>query len=234
MIEFQILMSGTMALKQEKSIIWDWNGTLLNDLDLCIESINVLLGKRNLPLLDRQSYKEVFSFPVKNYYRAIGFDFEKEDFSVPAHEFIDLYNRRVQRCALQPSTGEVLTFFRENGFRQFVLSAMKQDMLEKTLRDKNIFHFFEAVAGLSDHYANSKIERGKQMLLQFNIEKHGAFMIGDTIHDAEVASELGIKCLLIPDGHQSAGRLEKTGAIIVPTLRDLIFFNFDRFFETST
>ncbi len=63
-----------------RSIIWDWNGTLLNDLDLCISAINVLLGKRELPLLNRQTYKAVFSFPVKDYYKAVGFRFFQRKF----------------------------------------------------------------------------------------------------------------------------------------------------------
>jgi phosphoglycolate phosphatase len=152
------------------TIIWDWNGTLLNDLDLCIACINTLLKKRELPLLDRASYKEVFSFPVKDYYKAIGFNFSKEDFAIPAREFIDLYDIRVENCSLHSSTEEVLRHFKGKGFRQFVLSAMKQSMLEKTLKHNGIFSYFKAVAGLSDHYAVSKIDRGRQLLDDFNIE----------------------------------------------------------------
>ena len=81
-----------MKLKDYKNIIWDWNGTLLNDLDFCIATINSLLGKRKLPLLDRNSYKANFTFPVKDYYAAIGFDFKKEAFEIPAREFIDKYD----------------------------------------------------------------------------------------------------------------------------------------------
>ena len=63
-----------------ETIIWDWNGTLLNDLRLCVKTINSLLEKRSLPVLTTSSYKEVFSFPVKDYYEKVGFDFSKEDF----------------------------------------------------------------------------------------------------------------------------------------------------------
>lgn len=205
-----------------RTIIWDWNGTLLNDLDLCIATINSLLKKRKLPLLDHVSYKEVFSFPVKDYYQAIGFDFSKEDFAIPAREYIDLYDNQVENCPLHASAEEVLSYFNEKGFRQFVLSAMKQPMLEKTLKHNGIFSFFEAVAGLNDHYAVSKIERGKELLEEFNIEKENALMIGDTNHDFEVADELGINCILIADGHQSENRLKKTGAVVVPSLKELI------------
>ena len=204
------------------SIIWDWNGTLLNDLDFCISTINVLLKKRKLPLLNHTTYKAVFSFPVKDYYEAVGFDFSKEDFAIPAKEFIDLYNNEVEMCSLHPSAEKVLSHFRSKVIRQFVLSAMKQDMLVKTLKHNGIFSFFEGVAGLNDHYAVSKIERGNQLIDEFNIQKKDTWMIGDTIHDFEVAEELGIKCILIADGHQSAERLNKTGVPVILEISQLI------------
>ena len=203
------------------TIIWDWNGTLLNDLGLCIDSINALLKKRSLKLLDHSSYKEVFSFPVKNYYEIIGFDFTKEDFEIPAKEFIDLYDSSVKNCPLHFSAVEILEFFRQKKYPQFVLSAMKQPMLEKTLKHNGIFPFFEGVAGLSDHYAVSKVERGKELLNEFNIDVQNTWMIGDTDHDFEVARELGIRCILVADGHQSEERLKETGAEVVSSLSEL-------------
>ena len=204
------------------SIIWDWNGTLLNDLDVCISSINVLLKKRNLPLIIKAVYKEVFSFPVMDYYKAIGFDFSKEDFSIPAHQFIELYEEQVKNCLLHKAATRVLQFFKEKGIRQFVLSAMHQNMLEQTLNQNGIFNYFDGIAGLNDHYAVSKIDRGRQLIEEFQIEKNNTRIIGDTIHDYEVANELGIECILVADGHQSEKRLKTTGATVVSTLGKLI------------
>jgi len=208
------------------SVIWDWNGTLLNDINLCISSINQLLADRDIPQINKETYKEVFSFPVKEYYKNIGFDFEKEDFSIPAHQFIDLYTRNFGSCPLQNSAVEVLSFLREKGVRQFVLSAMEHEMLEKTLEMKGITGFFEGVAGLHDHYAVSKIEQGKQLISDFKIDIKKTWLIGDTIHDFEVATQLGVKCILIADGHQSVERLLQTGGIVVSDLSQLISRNF--------
>lgn len=205
-----------------QSIIWDWNGTLLNDIELCVSSINSLLEKRNLQKLDSKVYKEVFSFPVKDYYEAIGFDFSREDFAVPAQEFIDLYNAGVSKCRLHEEAFSVLNYFKSAGKRQFVLSAMKQDMLITTLKHQNIFSYFEGIFGLDDHYAVSKIDRGKQMISRLEIRKDSAVIIGDTIHDYEVAQELGIACILITNGHQSEERLKTTGVPVVASLKELL------------
>jgi phosphoglycolate phosphatase len=205
-----------------RSIIWDWNGTLLNDLDFCISTINKLLKKRDLPLVTDQSYKAVFSFPIKDYYKAIGFDFNKEDFVIPAREFIDLYNHGVNNCTLHDAAIEVLSYFKQKGIRQFVLSAMQQEMLTETLKHQGIFDYFEGVAGLKDHYAVSKIERGEELISQFNIKKENATILGDTIHDFEVAMQLDIDCILIADGHQSEERLKSTGTQVIPSLKRIM------------
>lgn len=204
------------------SIIWDWNGTLLNDLDLCITSINTLLEKRKLNVLTHNTYKEVFSFPVKDYYSAIGFDFSKEDFAVPAREFIDLYNAGVPNCSLHTNAKKVLDHIKSKGHKQFVLSAMQEDMLEKTLKHQDIYTYFDGVAGLNHHYATSKIERGEELIAGHDIDKGKTTMIGDTIHDFEVAEELGIHCVLIANGHQSDERLKSTGAPVLNGLDQLL------------
>ena len=90
------------------TVIWDWNGTLLDDLHLSLRIINLLLKRRSLPELSRDRYREVFTFPVKDYYREIGFDFDREPFEIPAREYIDIYNRDVSTCGLQTGATDAL------------------------------------------------------------------------------------------------------------------------------
>ena len=72
-------------------IIWDWNGTLLDDRWLCVDAINKSLLLRNLPVIDENRYLEIFCFPVEKYYLKLGFDFEKEPFTISGSEFIKNY-----------------------------------------------------------------------------------------------------------------------------------------------
>lgn len=203
-------------------IIWDWNGTLLNDTELCVRTMNELLLKRNLPQLTVAKYKDVFSFPVKDYYRKIGFDFAAEPFEIPALEFIDLYNSRVNSCKLHENSITVLKHFQSIGIRQFILSAMKQDALDQCLEQQHISHFFEHVSGLDNHYAASKLENGQVLISELNLKPEELVLIGDTIHDFEVASELGCQCVLITNGHQSRQILKTTGVQVIDSISQLI------------
>ena len=210
-------------ISQIRGIIWDWNGTLLNDTILAVESMNSMLTKRGLPELSIGQYKKVFTFPVKDYYQIIGFDFDKEPFEIPALEFIDQYNQMVWDCSLHENAKEVLTHFKNCGMDQYILSAMKQEMLDKCLEYYSISHFFEQVSGLDDHYANSKLDAGRVMLKSLDVEPGELLLIGDTIHDFEVASKLGCSCILVSNGHQSYERLKSTGAQVIEDLAQLCF-----------
>jgi phosphoglycolate phosphatase len=203
-------------------IIWDWNGTLLDDTQLCVQTMNELLGKRDLPLLTAIRYKNVFSFPVKEYYRKIGFDFEVEPFEIPALEFINRYNQQMNQCSLHMDSLKLLNHFHSLGIRQFVLSAMKQDALDECLHHHQISHFFDHVSGLDNHYAVSKVENGHQLISTWKLKAHEMVLIGDTVHDYEVATGLGCRCILISNGHQSKDVLQHTGALVLDELNQLL------------
>ena len=96
-----------------KTVIWDWNGTLLDDLDLSLNSVNILLEERNLPLLTEEKYKSIFTFPVIEYYKAAGFDFDKEPFEVPAKQYVRIYRDGVNTVRLFPDVVDTLTYLKE-------------------------------------------------------------------------------------------------------------------------
>lgn len=206
-----------------ESIIWDWNGTLLDDVDIAITTINQLLADRGLNPVTHRQYLEIFTFPVRDYYELIGFDLNREPFEIPASQFIDSYNKAVEVCGLHNDAIPVLTRMAEHGCRQFILSAMEQTQLEKTVKERGITPFFEDLCGLSDHFAISKMESGKLLISRMAINPELTLMVGDTVHDLEVAQAIGCKCVLIANGHQSKRRLLESGAMVLDCLDEIAF-----------
>ncbi len=204
-----------------KNIIWDWNGTLLNDVDICIDAMNILLKDRNLQQLSHEKYKNVFTFPVRDYYKAVGFNFDKEDFEKPAVEFIDNYNKLGYKAKLHKGVIELLKKADDLKISQYILSAMEHNSLIKMLDNFGITYFFEKIKGIDNYYAQSKIEQGKKLIAGSNLDKRKTVMIGDTLHDAEVASALGVDCILVAQGHQSFERLNQNGNTVINSLEEL-------------
>ena len=58
-------------LKNKEYIIFDWNGTLIDDAFVFVDILNVLLEKRHLEKIDLKKYRELFCFPIKEFYKKI-------------------------------------------------------------------------------------------------------------------------------------------------------------------
>lgn len=208
-------------MKSLDLVIWDWNGTLLNDRWLCIEVVNGMLNHRGLPQLDDQRYLDIFQFPVSEYYRRAGFDFNREPFAELAIEYLTEYDARVGECTLHEGVKTVLQRLTDRGVDQVILSASRQESLEDAVRKSGIDRWFSAMRGLSDGHAVSKVEAGHSLIHSLDVSPERTIMIGDTDHDGEVADALGIDLALVADGHQSLRRLKETGRRVFGTVSEL-------------
>ncbi len=195
-------------MNRYSNVIWDWNGTLLNDVALCVDIANSILSNHNQTRLDIKSYRSVFGFPITEYYEKLGIDFEKESFEQLTRKFITDYNTDVKKSRLQNHANNMLDTLKVAGITQYVLTAAyKKDALH-LLEHYDILKYFKMVEGLDNYRAESKIDRGHHLLKVNEIDKTKTVLIGDTIHDLEVANELGVHCILVANGHQSFERLQ--------------------------
>ncbi len=218
-----------MSNRSNRIIFWDWNGTLLDDVQVCVKSINHLLKKRNLPILDLTGYREVFTFPVRHYYEELGFDFTAETFEKPAREFMDIYIKNLEKTDLHIKAYETLQYFQSNGYKQYIISAMEHNMLTDLVQKFGIVGFFEKVIGITDIYANGKLHMAEMLYNSLNAKPEEIFFVGDTLHDYEVASHFGFQAVLLSHGHQSTGRLKSSGALVKNGFSELISVIDDHF-----
>lgn len=210
--------------KVYKHIIWDWNGTLLDDVDVVIDAMNNLLKRRNLPLIYKEIYKNIFTFPVKDYYTQLGFDFDSEPFEKLATEFITEFSSEKYQFRLYIGAEKVLNSIKQLGISQSILSASHECELTEVVTELNIKNYFSKISGLNNHYAMSKVQRGKDLLTDLELMADEVLLIGDTIHDYEVATELGCRCLLICNGHQSYERIKDCNVSIIEGISGVINF----------
>lgn len=204
-----------------RHIIWDWNGTLLNDVDFCKKIINRILVENKLPELSLKKYREIFTFPVQDYYSAAGLDFSKTSFEVLGKDFIDEYESNKLTCNLHDKAIEVLFAIHKKGIKQSVLSAYLHDNLLSILDYYNLTQYFDNIVGLDNIYAGSKTHLGIKLIKELAVNKNEVLFIGDTLHDAEVAEAMGVKCILIANGHQVKEKLILNGNLVLDHIGDL-------------
>lgn len=223
-----VKLSFLMNKENYKHIIWDWNGTLVDDAWLCVDVMNQLLVKRGMTMLTVDRYREVFDFPVKEYYRRLGFNFDEEPFEVPGTEFIEGYRARWREAHLQADTMTTLQKIHQAGITQSLLSAAIQQLLEEMTDYFGITNRFIRILGLDNHYAYGKMEIGKVWMEKLGFKPHEVLLIGDTVHDHEVAVAIGVDCVLFTSGHQVSEKLSRCGVPLFETLSEISDYIVDR------
>ncbi len=202
----------------KKHVIWDFNGTLIDDVSLVLTITNDILRERGLPGLDADRYRKLFSFPVSSYYEKLGLPGKGDAFRAVADVFAKNFELGMHDCGLRADAMPCLTALSERRLTSSVLSASRQASLDALTKQFGLTELMTEVCGIGDHYAHGKIESGLKWLKETNRSPEELVMVGDTAHDFEVATELGASCILVSFGHSSLDKLEKCGCPIADSL----------------
>ncbi len=207
-------------MRRESYILWDWNGTLLDDTRSAFDTLNIMLRKRGAKPIDMSFYRDNFAFPVRPFYEAIGMVLEHEDWDALAREYHDTYHAQGSQ-RLNPRAMAAISAVERAGIGQSIISALRQDLLERDTKAFGVRKHMEFVAGVDNLDGASKVARASRLLdelRKLHPEVARYIMIGDALHDKEVADSLGIECILCGEGSHAAWRLRR----IAPTADTLI------------
>ena len=187
------------------SIIWDWNGTIVDDSRLAFDIYCEEYELYNLEHMNFDEYKKRFYFPVSKFYEEVGLP--KERYKDIADRFAVIYREKWCEIKIHEQVYEYLKRFRDAKITQFILSAYEQKELLNMVMFFELQGYFTQIAGVYNNLAQSKVERGKELIADNKIDIRKTLMIGDTPHDFEVAKALGVDAVLLSWGTVSHEKL---------------------------
>lgn len=203
-------------------VIWDFNGTIADDVAIGIEAANTVLSRRGMKTIDSvESYREMFCFPIINYYRKLGFTFETEPYEVPADEWTAEYIAREGKITLTLGCKSALEGIKDRGIKQIIISSSEIVMLRREAKMLGVDGYFDDILGKDDNYAHGKVEMAKAWA---NGKDYNALFIGDSKHDFDTARAIGADVVLFSGGHDSRSHLEECGVPIVDSLDEVLRF----------
>ncbi len=202
-----------------KAIVWDFNGTLLDDVGASVGAVNRMLQRRGLPLISAAWYADHLVMPLERFYESVGVDVRAEPIEVLSEEF--------QRDCAQferpifPEARETLARFQQKGIRQMLFSSLHHQVLMEQAEERGILSYFEKIMGRADRSLGGKGEAIAAYLKETGLAPEETLLVGDLTSDWEMAQRLRTPCVLIPKGHQSRRILEEAGARIAADASEL-------------
>lgn len=210
-------------MTRPRHIVWDWNGTLQDDVRAAVNGINMLLRQRGMPQVTIEEHRGLFSFPVSKYYRELGFSLENENWDEMAGQFIRAFASD-SSTRLFSGTVPTLTRLDAEGIPMSILSACQSDVLETALHDAGIRQFFKTVVGADNPGAGSKVDMARLLFRSIDATPREVWLVGDTTHDKEVADAAGCNCVLVASGYQSRSRLAECDCAVLDSVADVPAF----------
>jgi phosphoglycolate phosphatase len=198
----------TVSLNKYDVIVWDWNGTLLDDHQVCTDNFNRCISRQNIAPISSSHFRSIYRHPIIDMYLDVGFKFDQSySFADLSIDWYNYYQQSIDDAALFPQVVPLISSIKESGKLQIVCSALEDKYLATQVARHKISNIFHKISGHHDLEAESKVDRGVGLIKPHLDAGKSVVMIGDSSHDAEVARAAGCDCILLASGHESEDRL---------------------------
>jgi phosphoglycolate phosphatase-like HAD superfamily hydrolase len=210
-----------------RHIVWDWNGTLFDDLHIVVEAVNAALGPFEVPAIDTDRYRDHFQRPVQRFYDVLlGRAVEEHEWRAIDDTFHDAYRRRLDQADLHVTARTAIERVARNGGSQSLLSMWWHDELVPAVARFGLDHYMLRVDGNRQVAGDRKagqLARHIEALSDHGIDRRHVIMIGDTFDDGHAAHAVGIGCILFAGGgSHHRHELEATGLPVADTLTEAL------------
>lgn len=209
--------------KHEAHLVWDWNGTLLDDLPVVIDAVNRALRPFGLNPITVGVYRDHYTRPVRRFYdRLFGREVSDEEWLRLNTSFHEKYFELAGRVDLAPGARNAMDTLKEAGWTQSLLSMSPQDWLEQIVDRLGLTDLFEIVDGLSGPTGGVKAGHLDAHLETLGIAGNGVVVVGDTPDDVAAARHVGARAILFHGGSHHIDVLEAEGVPIAETIEEAV------------
>jgi phosphoglycolate phosphatase-like HAD superfamily hydrolase len=205
-------------------VIWDWNGTLLDDLPIVVEAVNACLRSQGAPPIDARTYRIRFERPLNGFYEGLlGRPVDDELLLELDGVFQDAYWDAFDDVDLNLEGRQAVQSVVAGGATQSIASMLWHDMLVPTVRGFGLDEFMLALDGnrgtvgeTKDQHMVLHVERLRRMYPELSAQT--ITVIGDLVDDAGAARAAKVRCVLYDGGSQRREMLERQGVPVVDSL----------------
>ncbi|TDB86005.1 HAD family hydrolase [Micromonospora fluostatini] len=202
-------------------LVWDWNGTLLNDLSLVVTATNAAFASVGGPVVSTEEHRVRFRRPVADYYAdVLGRAVDEEAFGRLDRIFHDAYRAGLTTCELAEDAVTAMSAWPGS---QSLLSMWFHEELVPAVHTYGLTGRFARVDGSRAVVGGDrKAESLARHLADLSVDGGRVVLIGDSLDDADAAESVGGRAVLYTGGFTDPERLRTSGHPVAATLTEAV------------
>ncbi len=204
-------------------VVWDWNGTLFDDLHIVVDAVNASLAAVGASPIDADGYRTHYGRPVRRFYeRLLGRPLSEREWSTMEDTFHQAYRRSLDRASLTADAGQAVAAVAEAGASQSILSMWWHDELVPFVTRFGLHTAMVRVDGTRHDASDTKAEHLRAHIAALGIDGDGVLMVGDALDDARAAAAVDVPCVLYDGGSHHRHELEAAGVPVAASLLEAL------------
>ncbi|HLT12064.1 MAG TPA: HAD hydrolase-like protein [Micromonosporaceae bacterium] len=202
-------------------LVWDWNGTLLDDLAVVVAATNASLATVGGPAITADEHRRDYRRPIADYYaHLLGRPVSEAEFRALDDVFHLSYRTGLSSCRLAVDALDAIAAWTGT---QSLLSMYFHDELVTAVTRHGLASYLCRVDGLRARVGGGpKAPHLRAHLDALAVDPADCVLIGDSIDDAEAASAVGARVVLYEGGFTHPERLRATGLPVARTLLEAV------------
>lgn len=197
-----------------KNVIFDWSGTLMDDVIFSYNATMKVFEKIGLEKITLEEFKKEFVLPYMDFYKKFKKNADKKIID-------DIFNREIgliNKSKLFPEVREILDFLKRKKIKMVILSSYHQEGLEKEIKDNDLQNFFADVNG----GVHDKVSAISEIIQRNNLRPEETVCVGDMTHDIDAGKKANLITVAVLCGYQSKDKLlQKDPDFLIDSLKEL-------------
>lgn len=193
---------------QEWNWIFDWSGTLVDDMALVVCATNHVMRVYGKPEWSRETFRKSFRLPYEEFYKEClpGVDLEE----IEGH-FREGFSLSSELVPVLPHAEDFLRYLQSSNCRMFVLTSMCATAFVEQLEGLELGRYFEKnYAGVLD-----KRKLIGEVLETNGLDPERTIFVGDMTHDIQTAHHGGVYSAGVLTGYNDRELLESVSPSLI-------------------
>jgi len=196
-------------------IIFDWDGTLINSIDWITSCLQHAAVQYDYPIPESQAAKDVIGLSInkamQTLFPEVDEQIHEQLVACYSHKYL---SKQISRDDLFPGAYEMLVHLNETGYRLAVATGKTRAGLQEALKATGTKELF-CITRCADETASKPDPRMLREIIQHtNISKERTLMVGDSIHDLQMAHNAHISTIAVSCGAHSEEILQQYNPLL--------------------
>lgn len=190
-------------------IIFDWDGTLADSIDWIVHCIQQAAFEQSFKIPETQAIKDIIGLSIEQALQTLFPNCERQTQQAIAQTYATtFFSKPISRNDLFPGVYDMLHRLKHQGYQLAVATGKKSTGLQKAIQETGVADFFVTTRSADQTASKPDPLMIDEIVNELGISKQRTLMVGDSVHDLQMALNAQIASIAVTCGAHSASMLQ--------------------------